>query len=239
MPKVLDSWQVLPHGPLHEVDEGLLTVTGEIRMPLLSFPHRMTVARLADGGSLIYNGIALAEPEMARLEALGRPSVLVVPSPFHRMDAKIWKARYPGLRVLTPAGAAARSCSRRWCRSSTVASPIRRCRSSPCRAPASARRHWRCAAAGTSPSWSTTSSATSPSPPDWVARLLIRMLGFGGGRPQVPRMVKLALIKDKPALKRQLLAWAAKSGLRTVLPSHGEPLNGIPAALAALAHALG
>ena len=80
-----------------------------------------------------------------------------------------------------------------------------------------------------------------PFPPDWVARLLIRMLGFGGGRPQVPRMVKLALIKDKPALKRQLLAWAAEFGLRTVLPWHGEPLERDPrrGACAALAHALG
>ncbi len=238
MPKVLDSWQVLPHGPLHEVDEGLLTVTGEIRMPLLSFPRRMTVARLAHGGSLIYNGIALAEPEMARLEALGRPSVLVVPSPFHRMDAKIWKARYPGLRVLTPAGAAARVEEVVPVDRGTLADP----EVSLITVPGTGERE---AALEVRRGQNLTVVVNDiignvPFPPDWVARLLIRMLGFGGGRPQVPRMVKLALIKDKPALKRQLLAWAAESGLRTVLPSHGEPLERDPrAALAALAHALG
>ena len=37
MPKVHDSWTVLPHEPIESIDEGLLTVAGDIPMPLGNF----------------------------------------------------------------------------------------------------------------------------------------------------------------------------------------------------------
>ena len=46
MPKILEKWTVLPHGPLQSIDDGILTVTGDIPMPLGNFPRRMTVVRL-------------------------------------------------------------------------------------------------------------------------------------------------------------------------------------------------
>jgi hypothetical protein len=36
----------LPHAKLTEVDENVLTVTGELHMPLADLPRRMTVARV-------------------------------------------------------------------------------------------------------------------------------------------------------------------------------------------------
>ena len=106
MPDILEKWDVMPHGPLVEADDGILTVDGEIVMPLGRFPRRMTVVTLAGGGTAIYSAIALDAPEMARIEAMGPPAILIVPSDAHRMDAAIWKQRYPDLRVLTPPGAA-------------------------------------------------------------------------------------------------------------------------------------
>ena len=41
MPKLHDEWQVLPHGPVKEISPGLLTVVGQIPMPLGNFPRRM------------------------------------------------------------------------------------------------------------------------------------------------------------------------------------------------------
>ena len=68
--------------------------------------HRvMVVVRLADGRLVIWNGIALDEPEMKELEAWGTPAFLVVPNAGHRMDARIWKKRYPALTVIAPPGA--------------------------------------------------------------------------------------------------------------------------------------
>ena len=43
MIQTYQHWKVRPHGKLSRVDEGILTVTGPIRMPLGSFPRRMTV----------------------------------------------------------------------------------------------------------------------------------------------------------------------------------------------------
>ena len=84
----LDSWKVLPHGQLTKVDDNVWTVTGTIHMPVGDFERRMTVARLRDGGLVVYSAIALDEPQMARLDSLGRMAWLVVPGDDHRLDAK-------------------------------------------------------------------------------------------------------------------------------------------------------
>ena len=43
MPKFHTEWTVFPHGPVEMIDDGILTVQREIRMPLGRFPRRMTV----------------------------------------------------------------------------------------------------------------------------------------------------------------------------------------------------
>ena len=98
MNKPLERWEVLPHGKLTEVDENILTVTGEIHMPM-KFPRRMTVVRLRDSNLVVFSAIALDEDEMHALEAYGQPAYLVVPNDHHRLDAKIWKQRYPNMQV--------------------------------------------------------------------------------------------------------------------------------------------
>jgi hypothetical protein len=65
----------------------------------------MILARLADGRIVVHNAIALGDAEMKEVEAWGEPAFLIVPNGGHRMDAKIFKQRYPSLRVITPPGA--------------------------------------------------------------------------------------------------------------------------------------
>src|SRR6185295_19817668 len=79
-------------------------VTGTLTMPLGDYPRRMTVARLSDGRLVIYSAIALAEPDMQTLEAFGTPAYLIVPGDLHRLDAKVWRDRFPQLIVVAPAG---------------------------------------------------------------------------------------------------------------------------------------
>ena len=100
----LETWKVLPHGALTAVDDNVWTVVGQIHMPVGDFQRRMTVARLCDGGLVVYSAIALNEDEMQRLENLGRMARLVVPGEDHRLDAKIWLQRYPTMHVAAPAG---------------------------------------------------------------------------------------------------------------------------------------
>src|SRR6476660_110926 len=107
MTQPIQRWKVLPHGKLSEIDDDILTVVGEIHMPLMDLPRRMTVVRLTDSRLVVWSAIALDEDEMVALEAYGRPAYLIVPSDKHRLDAKIWKDRYPELRVVAPEGARA------------------------------------------------------------------------------------------------------------------------------------
>jgi hypothetical protein len=102
-------WQVLPHGKLTTVEENIRTVVGEIPMPLADIPRRLTIVRLRDGRLVIFNVVALAEDDMRSLERFGTPAFLVVPNAHHRLDAKIWKDRYPNPEVIAPPGHAPRS----------------------------------------------------------------------------------------------------------------------------------
>jgi hypothetical protein len=102
MAKCFTTWTVLPHEPIVKHSELFWSVSGN--MPSGN-QRRMSVARRSDGSLVIYNAMALDDAEMAELEAFGQPAFLVVPNAFHRMDAQIYKQRYPGLRVLCPKSA--------------------------------------------------------------------------------------------------------------------------------------
>lgn len=102
-----DDWNthVLPHGPLEAHGEQVWSVAGTVaRGPL---PRRMVVWRRDDGGLVVHSAIAMNEEGMAALASLGAPSVMIVPNAYHRMDAAVWKARFPGLKVYAPAAARA------------------------------------------------------------------------------------------------------------------------------------
>jgi hypothetical protein len=99
MAKCFTEWTVLPHDPIEKHSQSLWSVSG--KMPGGN-QRRMTIAKRADGKLVIHNAIALSDEEMRELEAFGKPGYLVVPNSFHRMDALIYKQRYPELEVLCP-----------------------------------------------------------------------------------------------------------------------------------------
>ena len=102
MAKAHQSWTVLSHDPIETIAENIWRVEGDLPNP--GIRRVMTVCRMADGRLVIHNAVALDDEEMARLEAWGEPAFLVVPNGWHRLDAAIFKARYPNARVLCPAG---------------------------------------------------------------------------------------------------------------------------------------
>jgi len=102
MSTTTQQWRVLGHGPIEHLTENLWWVQGDL--PKMSLKRVMTVARLDDSGLVIHNAIALEEARMRELEAWGTPKYLLVPSAMHRLDAPLYKQRYPELRVLAPRG---------------------------------------------------------------------------------------------------------------------------------------
>jgi hypothetical protein len=106
MAKAWTEWKVLAHEPLQKLADNLLWVRGAL--PGMSLKRVMVVVRLSDGKLLIHNGIALDEPSMAEIERFGTPTYLVVPNGGHRLDAPAYKKRYPALQVFAPRGSRAK-----------------------------------------------------------------------------------------------------------------------------------
>jgi len=100
--KTLDTWNVLPHGPIEPLAENLWRVKGAL--PGMSLERVMTIVRRSDGSLVLHSAIALEEAAMRELEALGNPAFLIVPNRWHRLDAPAYKKRYPALRVFGPRG---------------------------------------------------------------------------------------------------------------------------------------
>ncbi len=97
--------RIYPHGEPEQVAEGLWQLRGSLPFPI---PRYMTIWRMPSGGLLLYSVIALDEAGLAKLEALGKPEIMVVPHLMHCMDAPFYKARYPQLKVVALPDAAAK-----------------------------------------------------------------------------------------------------------------------------------
>lgn len=101
------NWQahVLPHSDLTPLADNMWQVTGRLPRKAGQLPRNMTVYRMKDGGLLIHSGIAMNESATKALESLGPPQLLMVPNRMHRLDAGVYKERYPQLRVICPRAA--------------------------------------------------------------------------------------------------------------------------------------
>ncbi|MEO8541998.1 MAG: hypothetical protein ABI434_00370 [Burkholderiaceae bacterium] len=225
MAKPFKEWKVLPHSKLWEVDENILTVVGRLHLPFAELPRRMTVVRLHDGGLVIFSAIALDEDEMVALEEYGTPAFLVVPSSRHRMDAHIWMKRYPNMRVATPAGAQDKveetvgvdTTAPDFGDPNVVFETVGGSHDSE----AALRVH--------------STHGTTLVLGDMVGNIhdesgfggwVLRVTGFAGDAPQVPRVVKVSA--DAAALRSQLLEWAAIESLHCILVAHGDPISDDP-----------
>jgi hypothetical protein len=227
MPKPYQQWTVLPHGKLAQIDEGMLTVNGQLRMPLGNFPRRMTVVRLHDSRLVIWSAIALDEKEMATLENFGRPAFLIVPNDHHRLDAKAWKDRFPEVRVVAPKGSREK-----------VEEVVPVDTTAPDFGDPNVQF---VTVAGTRDREAAlvvrTANGTTLVLNDMVGNIreasgisgwLLGLAGFAGKSARIPRVVKLNMVKDAKALRAQLLQWAEISPLKRILVAHGEPIESNP-----------
>jgi hypothetical protein len=103
MPKAFETWNPLPHRPLEKLEPNLWRVEGDL--PGGNGTRVMTLIKRADGGVIVHNAIALEDELMKEIEAWGTPELMVVPNGFHRLDAKVFKERYPKIKVVAPKAA--------------------------------------------------------------------------------------------------------------------------------------
>lgn len=96
--------KIYPYGPPEKIAEGIWLVRGNLSYPL----HRnMVILRLPGGELVLHSVVAMEEPGLRALEALGTPAYSIVPSTLHTMDAPFYKQRYPAMKQLAPADAMA------------------------------------------------------------------------------------------------------------------------------------
>jgi len=204
------------------IDGRILTVEGDIPMPLGKFPRRMTVVGLSGNRSAIFSAMALNEAGMRKVEKVGEPCFLIVPNGHHRLDARAWKERYPKLKVLCPPGAK---------ESVSAAAPVDSTEdilgdkdvdfvvvegTGQAEAALVVRRETGATLIANDV------IANVRNPRGLGAKVMARLFGFGVKHPQVPSVVKRALVKDKNVLARQLRRWSKLAGLVRIIPSHGD-----------------
>lgn len=221
------QWTVLPHGRLQPLGARILTVTGTVKMPIGTFERRMTAVRLGEGDLVLYSPVALGEDEMRRLEAFGRPAWLIVPGSHHRVDLKIFKDRYPAVKVIAAPGAR------------SAVEEVAGVDATEVRFPDPS------VTFATVPGTSANEAAllvaeeggTTLILNDILANVqnatgvdgvIARLFGFAGEKPQIPLPEKMSIIDDKKALAAQFRAWAGLPLARIVV-SHGEPIADDPA----------
>ena len=219
----LDKWTVGPHGELEEVDERLLGVVGEIPMRVGTFPRRMTIIGLSGGRTAIWSAIALREPEMARIETLGNPAVMIVPGPAHRRDLRMWKGRYPRLKVLCPPGArdqVAEVVPVDATDGAVLEDPTVAFEVVPGTGGQEAALRVRRPAGVTLVVNDVLSFVRRPH--GLAAWVTTRLFGFGFDRPRTSSVVARSLIKDPAAFASAVRAWAAIPDLIRLIMSHGD-----------------
>jgi hypothetical protein len=238
MTKTLEEWKVLPHGRLTRVTDKILTVVGEIAMPLMTLPRRMTLVRLRDGALVVFSAVALDEDEMRAIEDFGRPAFLIVPNDHHRMDARIWKDRYPAIRVIAPEGArtAVEEAVPVDATQGDFGDPDVRFVA----VPGTEGRESALEVRGEGGLTLVLNDIVGNIRDEHgLGGWLLRRMGFAGDAPHVPGPVKFNMVADKAALGAQLRRWADEPALRRILVSHGAMIDEDPAgALRDLAAAL-
>ena len=87
--------------PPRQVAEGLVCVEGWWKKSPMG--RRMTVLQVGAGELAVHGAVRMSEPDMQRLDAIGRVAYVIAPNPFHASEAPWYADRYPAAKTLVPA----------------------------------------------------------------------------------------------------------------------------------------
>jgi hypothetical protein len=217
------EWTVLPHGKPIRINDRILTVVGDLKMPLLELPRRMTAVRLKSGDLVVFSAIALREPDMTELESFGRPAYLVVPSVRHRLDAPGYAQRYLNITVVAPSAGIEK-----------VGEVVDIDTSTPDFGDPTVRY---VEIAGDSALEVDGDDGLTLIVNDLIGDIhgegglggwLLRVMGFAGDEPHVPGPVKMLLGKHRSEVAEQFRRWADREDLRRIIVSHGDTIESDP-----------
>jgi hypothetical protein len=219
-------WKVLPHGPIEQLSDRLCVVEGAL--PGMPLKRVMSAIKLDDGSVVVHSAIALDPSTQKELEAWGMPRILIVPNPWHRLDAPAYKTRYPELKIYCPEGAQKRI---------GKAVPIDGSYDAlPATPPLTvryldgvARKEGYLEVADDAGTTLIFNDAVFNQPhlPGFFG-FVYKTIGSSGG-PRVTPLLRLAMVKRKKALRAQLEKLAETPRLKRVIVAHGERVESDPA----------
>jgi hypothetical protein len=92
--QTLSTATLSPFGP-----EIWITGGPTVSVAGFTYPTRMAVVRLSDGGLLVWSPVALTEPVRTEVLALGEVRVLVAPNSLHHLFLAEWRAAFPAAKL--------------------------------------------------------------------------------------------------------------------------------------------
>jgi hypothetical protein len=223
--KAYDRWTVLPHSPFRKLEENLWWIEGSL--PNMPLKRATVVARLASGQLVVHNALAVDDATRAELEAWGTPAHLIVGNGWHRLDAKVFKDRYPALRVYCANGSKKRVAEVVPVDGGFAdfpADPTVRMiplEGVPVEGVLEVKSQ-----AGTTLVFNDAVFNQPHLPGAFGA--IYRLIGSSGG-PRVTKLVKLAMVKDKRAFRAHLERLADTPRLHRIVMAHGQILDEAPA----------
>ncbi|HTM81611.1 hypothetical protein [Asticcacaulis sp.] len=157
---------------------------------------------------------------MKEIEATGRPAYLIVPGDRHRMDSKVWKERYPDMKIVAPAGAQKAADKAVQVDATEVDFADASVRFVTIKGMSG---HEAALLVGRSTGTTLIVNDVIGNMPN-ESGFVLRIMGFAGDEPHIPLPIKMGL-KEKELLRDQLLTWADEPDLRRIIMSHGEPIE--------------
>lgn len=225
-------WTVHRPGPLTQRDDALWTIDDEVP-GLPGATRRMSVVKRLDGTLLFYNAIPVDDLTLAQLHSLGTPAQLIVPNQFHALDVAAFAHRL-GLTAYCPALAVEKLTARLTCLPIS-ALPLD-----------AALKVFQVTGFSThevvllaGKSLLVADLLTNAPHQKSLSGWLMRVVGFTGPEPKLPRPVQKRVGRDLPAVAALLNELALVRGLSRIIPSHGTIIEDqAPAALKAVAQSL-
>ncbi|RYZ42328.1 MAG: DUF4336 domain-containing protein [Myxococcaceae bacterium] len=93
-----------PDAGLRKLSDDVHVLDAPFNLLGIEVGGRMTVLRLPDGGLWVHSPVAFTPERRAALEALGPVRFLVAPNLFHHLHLPDWAAAFPDARVAAPPG---------------------------------------------------------------------------------------------------------------------------------------
>jgi hypothetical protein len=221
------DWKVGEHGPIQKLESNLWRVEGEVAGT--SLRRVMVLAKMADGGVVVHNGIALEEYLMREIEDWGDVRYIVVPNAYHRLDCARFKRRYPEAKIVCPKSAVKRV---------GEITPVDLTFDKFPSDEDVTLRHLDGAKEGEGVLIVNHSDSSSivfndlvfnmPHVPGFVGWAM-RYVTKSTGGPIISRIARLLVIKDKEAVRRELEKFAETPSLARIIVSHHEVIDREPA----------